>query len=61
MAGEFELAGWSDRRIAPIGERWIEEYWRVVVRDLFGASPSKRGDAADPPAGGPLNLVVRSR
>ncbi len=40
MAGEFELAGWSYRRVAPIGERWIEEYWRLVVRDLLGASPS---------------------
>jgi hypothetical protein len=36
MAGEFELAGSSYRRVAPIGERWIEEYWRAVVRDLLG-------------------------
>ena len=43
MAGEFELAGWSYRRVAPIGERWIEEYWRVVVRDLLaGSSANKR-------------------
>ncbi len=35
MAGEFELAGWSYRRVAPIGERWIEEYWRSVVRELL--------------------------
>jgi hypothetical protein len=40
MAGEFELAGWSYRRVAPIGERWIEEYRRVVARDLLGTSPS---------------------
>lgn len=38
MAGEFELAGWSYRRVAPIGERWIEEYWRAVARDLLGAA-----------------------
>ncbi len=35
MAGEFELAGWTYRRVAPIGERWIEEYWRSVVRELL--------------------------
>ena len=35
MAGEFELAGWSYLRVAPIGERWIEEYWRVVVRETI--------------------------
>jgi len=35
MAGEFELAGWTHRRVAPIGERWIEEYWRSVVRELL--------------------------
>lgn len=38
MAGEFELAGWSYRRVAPIGEGWIEEYWRAVARDLLGAA-----------------------
>ncbi len=35
MAGDFELAGWNYRRVAPIGERWIEEYWRAVARDLL--------------------------
>lgn len=35
MAGEFELAGWSYVRVAPIGERWIEEFWRRVVRDAL--------------------------
>ena len=35
MAGEFELGGWKYRRVAPIGERWIEEYWRSVVRELL--------------------------
>jgi hypothetical protein len=38
MADEFELGGWSYRRVAPIGERWIEEYWRVVARDLLSRS-----------------------
>jgi hypothetical protein len=41
MAGEFELAGWSYRRVAPIGEGWIEEYWRVVARELLGP-PGRR-------------------
>jgi hypothetical protein len=36
MAGEFELAGWNCRSVAPIGERWIEEYWRLVAGDLLG-------------------------
>lgn len=35
MAGEFELAGWSYLRVAPIGERWIEEHWRRVVREAL--------------------------
>ena len=42
MAGEFELAGWHHRRVAPIGERWIEEYWLVVVRELLGRSSAGR-------------------
>ena len=37
MAGEFELGGWDYLRVAPIGERWIEEYWRRVVRDALAA------------------------
>jgi hypothetical protein len=53
MAGEFELAGWSYRRVAPIGEMWIEEYWRVVVRDLLRETPpslpSRRIRSASPP------------
>ncbi len=35
MAGDLELAGWTYRRVAPIGVRWIEEYWQHVVRDLL--------------------------
>ena len=34
MAVEFEPTGWDHRRVAPIGERWIEEYWKPVARDL---------------------------
>jgi hypothetical protein len=40
MAGEFELAGWAYRRVAPIGENWIEEYWQSVVRELIGSQVS---------------------
>jgi hypothetical protein len=40
MAGEFELAGWSYRRVAPIGERWIEEYWRLVASELLKGGTS---------------------
>lgn len=46
MAGDFELAGWSYRRVAPLGEQWIEEYRRVVVRDLLG--PLGRRDGQGP-------------
>ena len=35
MMGDLELAGWACRRVAPIGERWIEEYWRLAVRHLL--------------------------
>jgi len=35
MIGEFELGGWDFKRVAPIGEDWIEAYWRVVVRKLL--------------------------
>jgi hypothetical protein len=37
MMGEFELGGWEAHRVAPIGEDWIESYWRVVVRKLLRA------------------------
>jgi hypothetical protein len=35
MIGELELGGWNYRRVAPIGDDWIEAYWRVVVGKLF--------------------------
>jgi len=35
MVGEFELGGWDFKRVAPIGDDWIEAYWRVVVKKLL--------------------------
>jgi hypothetical protein len=35
MLGEFELGGWQYKRVAPIGDDWIEAYWRDVVRKLL--------------------------
>ena len=35
MAGDLELGGWTYRRIAPLGDDWIEGYWRPVVRKLL--------------------------
>lgn len=51
MAGEFELAGWTYRRVAPIGERWIEEYWRAVVRELLGKEGTRTGVEPEPRRG----------
>lgn len=39
MIGEFELGGWEYRRVAPIGDDWIEAYWRVVARKLLKRPP----------------------
>jgi hypothetical protein len=35
MMGEFELGGWRCKRVAPLGDDWIEAYWRAVVRKLL--------------------------
>jgi hypothetical protein len=35
MIGEFELGGWKCKRVAPIGDDWIEAHWRVVVAKLL--------------------------
>jgi hypothetical protein len=35
MCGEFELGGWKHYRVVPIGEDWIEQHWRRVVRRLL--------------------------
>ena len=32
---EFERGGWKYKRVSPLGEDWIEAYWRVVVRKLL--------------------------
>jgi hypothetical protein len=32
MEGEFELAGWTYHRVAPIGDDWIEADWHRVVK-----------------------------
>src|SRR5262249_26256609 len=48
MAGEFELADWRYRCVAPIGERWIEEYWRYVARELLSkGDPRDRDEETD--------------
>lgn len=35
MEGEFDLAGWKYHRIAPLGNDWIEQDWRRLVRRLL--------------------------
>jgi hypothetical protein len=35
MCGEFDLGGWEYHRVAPLGDDWIEQYWRRVVRRLL--------------------------
>ena len=35
MIGELEFSGWSVRRVAPLGQDWVEAYWGVVVRSLL--------------------------
>ena len=42
MIGEFELGGWDFKRVGPIGDDWIEAYWRVVARRLLKRSPTHR-------------------
>jgi hypothetical protein len=36
MVQELADAGWQVRRVAPIGNRWIEEDWALAVRELLG-------------------------
>lgn len=38
MIGEFELGGWRYKRVAPIGDDWIESHWRPVVSMLLKLS-----------------------
>jgi hypothetical protein len=35
MCGEFELGGWRYHRVAPLGDDWIENDWRRVIRRLL--------------------------
>ena len=35
MIGEFELGGWKYKRVARIGDDWIESHWRAVVAKLL--------------------------
>jgi hypothetical protein len=35
MEGEFELGGWKYHRVAPLGNDWIEQDWRRLVRRLL--------------------------
>jgi hypothetical protein len=42
MIGEFELGGWKYRRVAPIGDDWIESYWGAVVRMLLNRDGTPR-------------------
>lgn len=38
MMGEFELAGWSCVRVAPIGAEWISDDWGVEAERLLGGA-----------------------
>jgi hypothetical protein len=31
----LELGGWEFHRVPPLGDDWIENDWRRVVRDLL--------------------------
>lgn len=35
MAGTFELARWRTRRVAPLGDDWVEVDWRAIVRRVL--------------------------
>jgi hypothetical protein len=35
MAGVFDLAGWRHYRVAPLGDDWVEQDWRRLVRRLL--------------------------
>jgi len=34
MMGDLDLAGWIYYRVAPLGEDWIEQSWRRVLRRI---------------------------
>ncbi|MBN1765754.1 MAG: hypothetical protein JW860_10890 [Sedimentisphaerales bacterium] len=35
MFGELELEGWQVKRVAPIGDDWIESHWYGIARELL--------------------------
>lgn len=38
MQGEFDLGGWDYHRLLPLGDDWIENDWRRLVRRLLRKS-----------------------
>jgi hypothetical protein len=45
MMGEFDLGGWAYHRVAPLGDDWIENDWRRLVRRLLKRRAKGRGPA----------------
>ena len=43
MMGEFHLGGWEYHRVAALGDDWIEEHWRRVVRRILRRRPRPAG------------------
>ncbi|WP_315852424.1 cyclic-phosphate processing receiver domain-containing protein [Telmatocola sphagniphila] len=41
MMGEFELAGWKHYRVPAIGDDWIEQDWRRIVRRVLQKNAPK--------------------
>jgi len=35
MIGTFQLAGWRNWRVLPVGEEWIETDWRTAVEEAI--------------------------
>jgi hypothetical protein len=42
MEGELELAGWRSRRVAPIGDDWIEVDWYLAAKKLLRRKDARR-------------------
>lgn len=55
MIGELDLGGWDFRRVAPIGDDWIESYWGAIVRKLLRRCPPPSERPAGP--AGPSFLI----
>jgi hypothetical protein len=41
MKGEFELGGWHYHCVAPLGDDWIEQHWRRLVKRLLRTDRSR--------------------